>query len=78
MHRDDDRRGVRCQSTFLTAGQKIAFWPFFGSRKALKLSATASALATAPLWNLRPGWSVNVHVNRSDEISHDWNKDALY
>jgi hypothetical protein len=63
--------------TFLTAGQKIAFWPLFGLRKTLKLSATTDASQGAPLWNVRSGRSLNVHVRRSGEISHDSNIDAL-
>ena len=63
--------------TFLTAGQKIAFWPLLGSRKTLKLSATAAASHLTPLWNVRPGRSANVHVSRSSEIVHESNIDAL-
>ena len=63
--------------TFLTAGQKIAFSPWLGSRKMLKLAATAAASQGAPLWNFRFGRSVNVQVSRSSDTTHDENSEGL-
>ena len=60
-----------------TDGQKIAFWPFSGSRKMLKFSAIMAASSGAPLWNLRSGRSLNVQVSRSSEISQDSNRDGV-
>ncbi len=60
-----------------TDGQKIAFWPFFGSRMMLKFSAIIAASSAAPLWNLRSGRSLKVHVRRSSEISQDSNSDGV-